>query len=126
MPDQTQLPDSDLPYVRGLNAAERSSPVTVIEIAPKGGWTDRSGTLGNAGEAVTVFAAVDDHSVTSRNVQNINDEGNLWVNYHGQDAVPGAPGCYKVVPGALLTVPSLDEVSLCGDVDGMKFTAGEC
>lgn len=126
MPTDNQLPDSDLPYVRALNGPERSNPVVDVDMAPVGGWTDKSITLGAAGEAETLFEAVNDHSVISRPVQNINDEGNLWINFTGGDAVPGAPGSWKIAPGVLMAVASRDQVSVCGDVDGMIVTAAEC
>lgn len=122
MPTDNQLPDSDLPHVRGLYAAERSNPVVEVNI---GKWTDKSGTLGEAGVSQVVFEAVTDLSVISRNIQNINEAGNLWVNYYGADAAVGEPGSYLLVPGALLTIPSRGVVSVCGDLPDLKFTAGE-
>lgn len=115
--------ESDLPYVSTQTGRREAQPVILIN---RGNWTDRSGTIVDAETPEVLFDAIEDKSTIQRFVQNIEAEGNLWVNYFGNDAGVKAPGSMKVVPGAVLFIPTDGEVSICSDAPNMAFTAGEC
>lgn len=115
--------ESDLPYVATQTGRREAQPVILIN---RGKWTGRSGTIVAADTPQILFEAVEDKSTIQRFVQNIKSAGNLWVNFFGGDAGVEVPDSMKVVPGAVLFIPTDGEVSICSDVPNMAFTAGEC
>jgi hypothetical protein len=120
---ETVMGTSDLPYVQAQDRLERSSPVFPVGIV---NWTDRSGTVAEAGVAFELLAEVE-ADVSNRFIAHVGDEdsGSLWVNWLGGDAEVNGPGSIELIPGDIMPILTRAPVSALGTVVGLPFTAAE-
>ena len=117
-------------YAQGQQTMANSIPVTIASdqttavAAPRGSWTDRSGSMTTGGTSQQVAAAN-----TSRNAfefQNISSE-TMWIRY-GSAAAADTAGNFKVLPDAVHYMSgfiSTQAINVVSATTGSKFTAVE-